>query len=58
MSAQTPTSGYMPGQIFAMTAIEYASTLPALADPAWPGMFAPVPLLDAKRARCSAWSSA
>ena len=48
--AQTPTGGYVPGQISALAAIEYAAYAAALANPAWQGIFAPVPLLDAKNA--------
>ena len=48
--AQTPTGGYVPGQISAMAAIEYAAYAAALANPAWQGIFAPVPLLDARNA--------
>jgi len=48
--AQTPTGGYVPGQISAVAAIEYAAYAAALTNPAWQGIFEPVPLLDAKNA--------
>ena len=48
--AQTPTGGYVPGQISALAAIEYAAYAAALTNPAWQGIFEPVPLLDAKNA--------
>jgi hypothetical protein len=48
--AQTATGGYVPGQISAQTAIDYAAYAAALTNPAWQGIFDPVPLLDAKNA--------
>ena len=48
--AQTATGGYVPGQISALAAIEYAAYAAALANPAFQGIFEPVPLLDAKNA--------
>jgi hypothetical protein len=48
--AQAATGGYMPGQISAVAAIEYAAYAAALANPAWQGIFEPVPLLDARNA--------
>ena len=48
--AQTLTGGYVPGQISALAAIEYAAYAAALTNPAWQGIFEPVPLLDAKNA--------
>ena len=48
--AQTPTGGYVPGQISAVAAIEYAAYAAELTNPAWQGIFGPVPLLDAKNA--------
>ena len=49
-TAQTATGGYVPGQISAMAAIEYAAYAAALANPVFQGIFEPVPLLDAKNA--------
>ena len=48
--AQTATGGYVPGQISAMAAIDYAAYAAALANPIFQGIFEPVPLLDAKNA--------
>ena len=48
--AQTVTGGYVPGQIPAETAVEYAAYAAELTNPAWQGIFEPVPLLDAKNA--------
>ena len=48
--AQTATGGYVPGQISAMAAIEYAAYAAALANPVFQGIFEPVPLLDARNA--------
>ncbi len=48
--AQTVTGGYVPGQISALAAIEYAQYAAALTNPVWQGTFEPVPLLDAKNA--------
>ena len=48
--AQTATGGYVPEQISAQTAIDYAAYAAALTNPAWQGIFDPVPLLDAKNA--------
>ena len=48
--AKTATGGYVPGQISAMAAIDYAAYAAALANPIFQGIFEPVPLLDAKNA--------
>ena len=48
--AQTATGGYVPGQISALAAIEYAAYAAALTNPIFQGLFEPVPLLDAKNA--------
>ena len=48
--AQTATGGYVPGQISAMAAIDYAAYAAALTNPIFQGIFEPVPLLDAKNA--------
>ena len=48
--AQTVTGGYVPGQISALAAIEYAAYAAALTHPVFQGLFDPVPLLDAKNA--------
>jgi len=48
--AQTVTGGYVPGQISAWAAAEYAAYAAALTNPAWQGIFEPVPLLDARNA--------
>jgi hypothetical protein len=48
--AQTATGGYVPGQISVQAAADYAAYAAALANPAWQGIFEPVPLLDAKDA--------
>jgi len=48
--AQTATGGYVPGQISAQAAADYAAYAAALTHPAWQGIFEPVPLLDAKDA--------
>ena len=49
-AAQTATGGYVPGQISAMAAIDYAAYAAALTNPIFQGIFEPVPLLDAKNA--------
>ena len=49
-TAQAVTGGYVPGQISAMAAIEYAAYAAALANPVFQGIFEPVPLLDARNA--------
>ncbi|MFI5066907.1 MAG: hypothetical protein ACHP9Z_23430 [Streptosporangiales bacterium] len=48
--AQTATGGYVPGQISVQAAADYVAYAAALANPAWQGIFEPVPLLDAKDA--------
>ena len=48
--AQTVTGGYVPGQISALAAIEYAAYAAAQVNPVFQGIFEPVPLLDAKNA--------
>jgi hypothetical protein len=48
--AQTATGGYVPAQISAQAAADYAAYAAALTNPAWQGIFDPVPLLDAKDA--------
>ena len=48
--AQTVTGGYVPGQISALAAIEYAAYAAAQVNPVFQGLFEPVPLLDAKNA--------
>ena len=48
--AQAVTGGYVPGQISALAAAEYAAYAAALANPVFQGIFEPVPLLDARNA--------
>ena len=48
--AQTATGGYVPGQISIQAAADYAAYAAGLTNPAWQGIFEPVPLLDAKNA--------
>ena len=48
--AQAVTGGYVPGQISAWAAADYAAYAAALTNPAWQGIFEPVPLLDARNA--------
>jgi hypothetical protein len=48
--AQAVTGGYVPGQISALAAIEYAAYAAAQVNPVFQGLFEPVPLLDAKNA--------
>ena len=48
--AQTATGGYVPGQISAVAAIEYAAYAAGLMNPVFQGIFEPVPLLDARNA--------
>ena len=48
--AQTATGGYVPGQISVQAAADYVAYAAALANPAWQGIFEPVPLLYAKDA--------
>ncbi len=48
--AQTVTGGYVPGQISALAAIDYAAYAAAQMNPVFQGIFEPVPLLDAKNA--------
>jgi hypothetical protein len=47
---QTATGGYVPGQISALAAVDYAAYAAALTNPIFQGIFEPVPLLDAKNA--------
>ena len=48
--AQTATGGYVPGQISAQAAADYAAYAAALTNPIFQGIFEPVPLLDARNA--------
>ena len=48
--AQTATGGYVPGQISALAAVDYAAYAAALTNPIFQGIFEPVPLLDARNA--------
>jgi len=48
--AQTATGGYVPGQSPVQAAADYAAYAAGLTNPAWQGIFEPVPLLDAKDA--------
>ena len=48
--AQTATGGYVPGQSSAQAAADYAAYAAGLTNPAWQGIFEPVPLLDARNA--------
>ena len=48
--AQTAAGGYVPGQISALAAVEYAAYAAGLANPVFQGAFEPVPLLDARNA--------
>ena len=47
---QTATGSYVPGEISAEAAVDYAAYDAALAHPAWQRIFEPVPLLDARNA--------
>ena len=47
---QTATGGYEPGKTSAQAAADYTAYAAALPHPAWQGIFAPVPLLDARNA--------
>jgi hypothetical protein len=49
-AGQTATGGYEPGKTSAQAAADYAAYGAALAHPAFQGIFAPVPLLDARAA--------
>jgi hypothetical protein len=49
-SGQTATGGYEPGKTSAQAASDYTNYGTALSNPAFGGIFAPVPLLDAKNA--------
>jgi hypothetical protein len=48
--AQTATGGYVPGQSSVQAAADYAAYAAAPTNPAWQGIFDPVPLLDARNA--------
>ena len=47
---QTATGGYKPGKTSAQVAADYTAYATDLPHPAWQGIFAPVPLLDARTA--------
>jgi hypothetical protein len=47
---QTAAGGYEPGKTSAQAAADYTAYAAALANPAWQGILAPVPLLDARNA--------
>ena len=47
---QTATGGYQSGKTSAQAAAAYAAYAAALTHPAWQGLLAPVPLLDARNA--------
>jgi hypothetical protein len=47
---QTATGGYEPGKTSAQAAVDYVTYATALFHPAWQGIFAPIPLLDARNA--------
>jgi hypothetical protein len=47
---QTATGGYEPGKSSAQAAADYEAYIALLNNPAWIGIFAPVPLLDARNA--------
>ena len=49
-AGQTATGGFEPGKTFVQAAADYAAYAAALPHPAWQGIFAPVPLLDARNA--------
>ena len=49
-AGQTATGGYEPGKTSAQAAADYTAYGAALVHPAWQGIFAPVPLLDARNA--------
>jgi hypothetical protein len=49
-SGQTAIGGYEPGKTSAQAAADYERYGAALTHPAWQGIFAPIPLLDAKNA--------
>jgi len=49
-AGQTATGGYRPGKTSAQAAADYTAYAAALAHPAWQGVLAPVPLLDARNA--------
>jgi hypothetical protein len=48
--AQSATGGYVPGQISGQAAADYAVYAAGLTNPAWQGIFEPVPLRDARNA--------
>ena len=47
---QTATGGYEPGKTSAQAAADFTAYAAALPNPAWQGILAPVPLLDARNA--------
>ena len=49
-SGQTATGGYEPGKTSAQAAADFTSYGAKSANPAWQGIFEPVPLLDARNA--------
>lgn len=49
-AGQTATGGYQPGKTSAQAAADYTGYAAALPNPAWQGIFEPVPLLDARNA--------
>ena len=49
-AGQTATGGFEPGKTAAQAAADYTAYAAALPHPAWQGIFAPVPLLDARNA--------
>jgi hypothetical protein len=49
-AAQTATGGYEPDKSSAQAAMDYEAYASIVTNPAWQGIFDPVPLLDAKNA--------
>ena len=49
-AGQTATGGYEPGKTSAQAAADYTAYAEARPHPAWQGIVAPVPLLDARKA--------
>jgi hypothetical protein len=49
-TGQTATGGYEPGRTSAQAAVDYTGYAATLPHPAWQGILAPVPLLDARNA--------
>jgi hypothetical protein len=49
-AGQTATGGFEPGKTSVQAAADYTAYAAALPHPAWQGIFAPVPLLDARNA--------